>query len=277
MANKDKLSIRVEDKEINLQSIHDRDYLSLSDMAREDGGIERIRNWMRNRDTIEFLATWEQIHNPDFNVVQMHHITEDVGLNRFLMSPQKWCKETGAIGLVSRRGRYGGVYAHKDIAYHFAMWLSPRFSLLLITEFDRLKAEEYSRQKLEWSYQRFLSKVNYRLHTDSIKDKLIPTLKASKAGKWITYADEADLLNMAVFGMTAQQWREDNPELATKGNIRDYADIIQLNVLANLESLNSVMIDAGADKTKRFELLKKTAISQYHRLASYEPLKGLEE
>ena len=152
----------------------------------------------------------------------------------------------------------------------------PRFSLLLITEFDRLKAEEYSHRKLEWSYQRFLSKVNYRLHTDSIRDKLIPTLEASKAGEWLIYADEADLLNKAVFGITARQWREANPKLAAKGNIRDFAEIIQLNVLANLESLNSVMIDAGVDKVKRFELLRKTAISQYRRLADYEPLKGLE-
>jgi hypothetical protein len=272
-----KQKIHVEGLEISLQTIDDRDNLSLSDMAREDGGIERIRNWMRNRDTIEFLATWEQIHNPDFNVVQMHHITQDVGMNRFLMSPQKWCEETGAVGLVSKRGRYGGIYAHKDIAYHFAMWLSPRFSLLMITEFDRLKSEEYNRKKLEWSYQRFLSKVNYRLHTDSIRDHLIPKLQATQPGQWLIYADEADLLNMAVFGLTAKDWRDANPELATQGNMRDFADIVQLNILANLESLNAVMIEAGTSKEKRFELLVKTAISQYQRLSQYEGLKGLEE
>jgi hypothetical protein len=272
-----KQKIHVEGLEISLQTIDDRDNLSLSDMAREDGGIERIRNWMRNRDTIEFLATWEQIHNPDFNVVQMHHITQDVGMNRFLMSPQKWCEETGAVGLVSKRGRYGGIYAHKDIAYHFAMWLSPRFSLLMITEFDRLKSEEYNRKKLEWSYQRFLSKVNYRLHTDSIRDHLIPKLQATQPGQWLIYADEADLLNMAVFGLTAKDWRDANPELASQGNMRDFADIVQLNILANLESLNAVMIEAGTSKEKRFELLVKTAISQYQRLSEYEGLKGLEE
>ena len=171
----------------------------------------------------------------------------------------------------------GGVYGHKDIAYHFAMWLSPRFSLLMITEFDRLKKEEYSRQKLNWSYQRFLSKVNYRLHTDSIRDHLIPALEASKKGDWLIYADEADLLNKAVFGMTAKEWREANPKEAKQGNIRDFADIIQLNVLANLESLNSVMIDEGTGKVKRFELLLKTALSQYQRLSLHERLKKLEE
>lgn len=157
------------------------------------------------------------------------------------------------------------------------MWLSPRFSLLMITEFDRLKAEEYSRQQLEWSYQRFLTKVNYRLHTDSIRDHLIPKLQATQAGEWLVYADEADLLNKAVFGMTAKEWREANPELVPKGNVRDFADILQLNVLANLESLNSVMIEAGTTKEKRFELLAKTAISQYQRLSQHEGLKGLEE
>lgn len=272
-----KKKLSVDGIEIHLQTIDDRDYLSLSDMAKEEGGIERIRNWMRNRDTIEFLATWEQIHNPDFNVVQMHQITEEIGLNRFLMSPQKWSDGTGAIGLISKRGRYGGVYAHKDIAYHFAMWLSPRFSLLMITEFDRLKAEESDRKQLQWSYQRFLSKVNYRLHTDSIRDHLIPKLQAAKPGKWLIYADEADLLNKAVFGLTAKEWREANPDLVSQGNMRDFADIIQLNVLANLESLNAVMIEAGTNKEKRFELLVKTAISQYQRLSEHEGLKRLEE
>jgi hypothetical protein len=270
-------SIEVEGRRIKWQAMDDKDYFSLSDMAQDDGGIERIRNWMRNRDTIEFLATWEQIHNPDFNVVQMHHITQDVGMNRFIMSPQKWCEETGAIGLISKRGRYGGVYGHKDIAYHFGMWLSPRFSLLMITEFDRLKQEEYDRQNLTWSYHRFLSKINYRLHTDAIKDHLLPRLEATKGGQWLVYADEADLLNVAVFGLTAKQWREANPELAASGNMRDHADLVQLNVLANLESLNSVMIEAGTSKEHRFELLRKTAISQYQRLSLHEGLKGLGE
>lgn len=277
-------SIEVEGRHINWQAIDEKDYFSLSDMAQQDGGIERIRNWMRNRDTIEFLGTWEQIHNPDFNVVQMHHITKDAGMNRFIMSPQKWCDETNAIGLISKRGRYGGVYAHKDIAYHFGMWLSPRFSLLMITEFDRLKAEESSRQQLEWSYQRFLTKVNYRLHTDSIRDHLIPILKATKAGEWLVYAEEADLLNVAVFGLTAKEWRDANPDLASTSNMRDHADLLQLNpstplragILANLESLNSVMIESGTRKEKRFELLQKTAISQYLRLGG-EKQERLEE
>lgn len=156
MAKKN-ISITVDGRKITISQIDDRDYISLSDMAREDGGIQRIQNWMRNKDTIDFLSAWEEIHNPDFNVMQMHNITSDAGRNRFLISPKQWITETNAIGLVSKAGRYGGVYAHKDIAYHFGMWLSPKFSLLVIKEFDRLKTEEYNRQKLEWNYQRFLS------------------------------------------------------------------------------------------------------------------------
>ena len=184
--------------------------------------------------------------------------------------------KTGAIGIQAKTGRYGGTYAHRDIAFEFATWLSPEFKFYLIREFQRLKADEYDRQKLEWSYQRFLTKVNYRLHTDSIRDHLIPKLQATTSGEWLIYASEADLLNKAIFGMTAREWREANPELAQKGNMRDYADIAQLNVLANLESLNAVMIEAGTEKEKRFEVLIKTAISQYRRLSEYGA-KGLEE
>ena len=269
--------IKVEGRDITITTIDDRDYISLSDMAREDGGNDRIKNWMRNRDTIDFLASWEEIHNPDFNAVQMHRITEDVGRNRFLMSPKQWVEETNAIGMVSKAGRYGGVYGHKDIAYHFAMWLSPKFSLLVIKEFDRLKSEEYSRQQLEWDFQRFLTKVNYRLHTDTIRDHILPKLQTPKNREWLVYADEADLLNMAAFGMTAKQWREANPGLAKKGNIRDYAEIVQLNVLANLESLNAVLIEQGMNKQNRFDLLAQTAISQYQRLAQNEDLKRLDD
>ncbi|MEL7005159.1 MAG: KilA-N domain-containing protein [Bacteroidota bacterium] len=227
--------------------------------------------------TLEYLAEWERIYNPDFNYLRYQEIRSEAGAVRFTMSVKEWISETDAIGLVSKAGRYGGTYAHRDIAFEFGTRISPRFKILLIREFQRLKAEESDRQKLEWSYQRFLSKVNYRLHTDSIRDHLIPKLQAAKPGKWLIYADEADLLNKAVFGLTAKEWREANPDLVSQGNMRDFADIIQLNVLANLESLNAVMIEAGTDKQKRFELLVKTAISQYQRLSQHEGLKGLEE
>ncbi|MEM7655558.1 MAG: KilA-N domain-containing protein [Bacteroidota bacterium] len=272
-------NITVEGRTISISQINDKDYLSLSDMAREEGGIQRIQNWMRNRDTIDFLTAWEEIHNADFNVMQMHNITKDVGRNRFIISPKQWIKETGAIGILSKAGRYGGVYAHKDIAYHFGMWLSPKFSLLVIKEFDRLKREEYSQRKLEWNYQRFLSKVNYRLHTDTIKAHLIPMIQRQReqVQAWVIYAEEADLLNLAAFGQTAKQWREANPDLAPKGNIRDYSDVIQLNVLSNLESLNAVLIEQGIEKKARFDLLAQTAISQYQRLAEQDQLKRMEE
>lgn len=279
MSKKKNQVITVDGRDIVITQIDDKDYISLSDMARDDGGHDRIKNWMRNRDTIEFLTIWEQIHNPDFNTVQMHRITEDAGLNRFTISPKQWISETEAIGMVSRAGRYGGVYAHRDIAYNFGMWLSPKFSLLVVREFDRLKSEEYSRQKLEWDYQRFLTKVNYRLHTDTIKDVIIPRLRAqqNRTPDWLVYAEEADILNMAVFGMMAKDWREQNPELARSGNMRDYAEIVELNVLANIESLNAVLIDQGMDKTQRFQVLSQAALSQFKRLSENDNLKQLEE
>jgi hypothetical protein len=273
-----KQTINVEGTEVALKQFHDEDYFSLNDMAGGgDTGSRIIYNWLQTISTLEFLGEWENVYNPDFNYLRFQEIRSEAGTVRFTMSVKEWIKDTGAIGLISKAGRYGGTYAHRDIAFEFGTRISPRFKIILIREFQRLKAEEASRQKLEWSYQRFLSKVNYRLHTDSIRDYLIPKLQATKAGEWLVYADEADLLNMAVFGMTAKAWRESNPELATQGNIRDFADIIQLNVLTNLESLNSVMIEASTAKEKRFELLRKTAISQYQRLSLHAGLKGLEE
>ena len=279
MSKKKNQVINVDGRDIVITQIDDKYYISLSDMAREDGGNNRIQNWMRNRDTVVFLTAWEQIHNPDFNSVQMHRITSDIGLNRFILSPKQWIEATNAIGMISKAGRYGGTYAHKDIAYHFGMWLSPKFSLLVIREFDRLKSEEYSRQKLEWDYQRFLTKVNYRLHTDTIKDVIIPRLREqqNRTPDWLVYAEEADILNMAVFGMMARDWREQNPELARSGNMRDYAEIVELNVLANIESLNTVLIDQGMDKTQRFQVLSQAALSQFKRLSENDNLKQLEE
>lgn len=273
-----KQTLNVDGTEIALRQIREEDYFSLTDMVRNlEHGSRIIENWLRNKNTIEFLGVWERLYNPDFNSLEFEGIMREAGVSRFFISAKQWIEKTGAIGILAKTGRYGGTYAHSDIAFEFGAAISPEFKLLLIREFQRLKSEEYNQQKLEWSYQRFLTKVNYRLHTDSIRDHLIPKLQATKAGEWLVYADEADLLNKVVFGMTAREWREANPEQATQGNVRDFADILQLNVLANLESLNSVMIEAGASKERRFELLAKTAISQYQRLAQHEGLKGLEE
>lgn len=268
MAKKQKQIISVSGKEISISLIREEEYICLTDMA--DSGD--IANWLRNKNTIEFLGVWEELHNPNFNLVEFDLIMREAGLNRFKMSAKQWVEKTGAIGVLAKTGRYGGTYAHKDIAFEFGAWISPRFKLVLIKEFDRLKRQEYSLQQQKWDYQRFLTKVNYRLHTDTIRDHILPKLQTPKNKEWLVYADEADLLNMAVFGMTAKEWREANPEKAKKGNIRDDADIVQLNVLANLESLNSVMIENGASKEKRFELMAKTAINQYKRLASYNQL-----
>lgn len=273
-----KQTINVEGTEVALKQFHDEDYFSLNDMAGGGDTASRIiYNWLQTISTLEFLGEWENVYNPDFNYLRFQEIRSEAGTVRFTMSVKEWIKDTGAIGLISKAGRYGGTYAHRDIAFEFGTRISARFKIILIREFQRLKAEEASRDKLDWSYHRFLSKVNYRLHTDAIKDHLLPKLEATQGGQWLVYADEADLLNMAVFGQTAKAWREANPELAKSGNMRDHADLIQLNVLANLESLNSVMIEAGTSKEKRFEMLRKTAISQYRRLSLHGGLKGLEE
>ena len=265
-----KQSLHVDGVEITLRQVENEDYISLTDMANWDNdpnSRSRIQSWLKNGSTIRFLELWEQHNNPIFNYSQMNVIKMRISENAYVLTVKRWIEETSAIGIQAKTGRYGGTYAHRDIAFEFASWLSPEFKFYLIREFQRLKAEESSRQQLEWSYQRFLTKVNYRLHTDSIRDHLIPKLRATKAGEWLVYAEEADLLNVAVFGLTAKEWRQANPDLATNSNMRDHADILQLNILANLESLNSVMIESGTAKSRRFELLQKTAISQYLRLS----------
>lgn len=273
MAKKDKGKIQVREALISWQQIDGKDYISLTDMANWDGDPNaktRMRNWLKNRNTVDFLALWEEMHNPHFNYAQLDVIRMEISTNAYVISPKRWIEETGAIGIVARAGRYGGTYAHEDIAFEFASWLSPAFKLYLITEFKRLKQAEYGKERLAWNYQRFLSKVNYRLHTDTIRDHILPRLQQRQGGRskdWLVYAEEADLLNMAVFGMTARQWREENPESAREGNMRDFAEIIQLNVLANLESLNAVLIEQDMDKESRYELLARTALSQYRRLS----------
>ena len=281
MAKKKKNQIiTVEDREISIKKINDEDYVSLNDMAGKGEVASRIiYNWLQTISTLEYLGEWETIYNPNFNSLRFQGIRSEAGTVRFTMSVKEWIEETGAIGLVSKAGRYGGTFAHRDIAFEFGTRISARFKILLIKEFQRLKSEEYSRQRLEWDYQRFLTKVNYRLHTDTIKEVIIPRIQEQQrqtpAG--LVYAEEADLLNLAVFGITAKQWREANPEQAKSGNIRDYAEIVQLNVLANIESMNAILIEQGLDKEKRFQILAQASISQYRRLSQNDNLKQIED
>ena len=270
--------ITVEGTEITLVSQGDtQDYISLTDIMKRFDDEFAIYSWMRNKNTVEFLGVWEQLHNPEFKGNEFVRFKNEAGSNSFNLTPKKWIDATAAVGITTKSGRYGGgTFAHRDIAINFCYWLSPTFQLYLIKEFQRFKEEEARQKNITWNYQRFLTKVNYRLHTDTIRDHILPALQIPGNRKWLVYADEADLLNMAVFGQTAKQWREANPELAKEGNMRDFADIIQLNVLANIESLNSVLIERKVSKEKRFELLAETALSQYKRLSSHDDLKALE-
>ena len=246
------------------------DFISLSDIANGfDGGTGLIEKWIRNKNTIEFLAVWEMLYNPDFNSTEFGGIKNEAGTNRFMMSAKQWIQKTNAIGIIASAGRYGGTFAHKDIAIEFCSWISPEFKLLLIREFQRLKEQEASLLNEEWDLKRLLSKVNYRIHTDAIKNTLIPTLDIQKEKESFTYANEADLLNMALFGMTSKQWKEQNPDLALQGkNIRDYANLHQLTVLSNLESYNAILIRQNIEKEKRLVYLHQEATIQLNTLAS---------
>lgn len=282
MSKKKNQTIQVEGREITITQLYQKDYISLTDMAgRGERGSEIIRNWIRTRSTVLFLTEWEIMYNPDFNLVESHQIKEEASSGEditFVLSIKEWMARTNAIGIFSKPGRYGGTFAHKDIAFEFGLRISPRFKLHLIREFQHLKEKEYSREQLQWDYQRFLSKVNYRLHTDTIKEHIIPSIQAQqeKTPEWLVYAEEADLLNTAVFGMTAKQWRENNPEQAKSGNIRDFSGVVQLNVLANLESMNAILIERGMSKAERFDILAQAAISQYRRLADNDQLRQIE-
>jgi hypothetical protein len=249
------------------------DYISLTDMTgsfKEGSGL--IGKWITNKNTLEYLGIWEKINNPDFNYPEFGVIEQEAGINRFIMSVGQWVDRTNAIGLLVKAGRYGGTYAHKDIAFHFAMWLSPEFQIYLVKEFQRLKEDENNRLKLEWSYQRHLAKVNYHIHTDAIKENLIPK-ELSKRQINFVYANEADLLNAALFGITAKQWRDANPE--SKGNIRDEATIEQLVILSNLESINAVLIHQGLEQPDRLKQLNLIAINQMKSLVHNRTLKKL--
>ena len=259
--------IIVQNTQINVLNFKEQDYISLTDMASAKEGDSRaadvIKNWIRSRYTIEFLGTWEIIHNPNFKVVKFDHFRKSAGLPSFVLSASEWIEQTNAIGIIVKKGRYGGTYAHKDIAFEFGSAISVPFKLYLIEEFQRLKTEE--QQQLGWSAKRELSKINYRIHTDAIKQNLIPQEVTSVQAS-IIYANEADVLNVAMFGMTAKQWREANPEL--KGNIRDYATINELIYLSNMENLNAVFIEQSMTQRERLVKLNQIAIHQMSILES---------
>ena len=251
------MELTVDNQAINYIKIEDEDYISITDMLKSKDGNFFVTDWLRNRNTIEFLGIWEELHNASFNYGEFDIIRSQSGLNNYKLSVKEWVKKTNAIGIVSKVGRYGGTYAHKDIAFEFGMWISPKFKLLLIKEFEKLKKQEQT--KLKWNANRELSRINYKIHTSAIKYNLIPS-KLTKSQINHVYAEEADVLNMALFGQTAKKWRDENPRLA--GNIRDYASINQLICLANLENLNSVFINDGLQQSLRLERLNKIAISQ---------------
>lgn len=253
--------LKVLDKNISYFKVNNEDYISITDMLKSKDGNFFVTDWLRNRNTIEFLGIWEEIHNPNFNYGEFAIIKSKAGLNSYKTSVKEWVEKTNAIGIMSKAGRYGGTYAHKDIAFEFGMWISPKFKILLIKEFERLKKEE--QQKIGWNAKRELSKINYKIHTNAIKENLIPSELTKEQRKYI-YAEEADVLNMALFGVTAKEWKIKNPNL--DGNIRDYASINELICLANLENLNSVFINDGLSQFERITRLNKIAISQMKTL-----------
>jgi len=268
--------IEVQGKIINLSNFKDTDYICITDMANAKDNSSRaadiIKNWIRTRITLEFLGTWEQLYNPDFKVVKFDHFKMNAGLPNFVLSISKWVETTNAIGIFTKKGKYGGTYAHKDIAFEFGSAISPIFKLFLIKEYQSLKEQENDRLQLNWNLQRTLSKINYKIHTDAIKENIVPNL-ISKSQINFTYANEADLLNVALFGITAKQWKEQNPNL--KGNMRDDASIEQLVVLSNLESINALLINQGLSQKERLIQLNKVAISQMKSLLENTNLKRL--
>lgn len=273
MTNKNK-TIIVKGTEIAIMQKGKDDFISLTDMTKGfEDGLVLIEKWLRNKNTIEFIGIWEELNNPGFNSPEFEGIKNEAGLNRFTLSVKKWVEKTSAIGIVAKTGRYGsGTFAHRDIAFEFGSWLSPEFKLYLIKEFQRLKEDENSRLKLDWNLQRTLAKVNYKIHTDAIKENLLPK-ELSKQQINFVYADEADLLNVALFGKTAKQWRLENPKI--KGNIRDEATIEQLVVLSNMESINAVLIEQGHKQNHRLEQLNKIAITQMKSLIGNKHIKKL--
>jgi hypothetical protein len=262
---------------VNRVTIENEDYISLTDIARYKNPrdpFQVINNWMRRYGTIEFLALWEQLNNPSFKPLEIERFKAESGANHFTLSPQRWIESTKAIGIVSKSGRYGGTFAYTDIAFEFASWVSSEFRLYLITEFKRLKREEQQHLSLEWNLQRTLAKINYRIHTDAIKEQIIPVV-VSKARANAVYASEADLLNVALFGVTAAEWREANPD--ADGNVRDAASLEQLVVLSNLESINALLIRQALPQNERLVQLNQTAIVQLTSLLGNQHIRKLSE
>lgn len=273
--------LKVENLEIVLYSKNEAEYISLTDMARFKD-LDRtnyvIQNWMRARSTIEFIGLWEQLNNTNFKSIEFDAFKNEAGSNTFSLTPQRWIEATNAIGIVSKSGRYGGTFAHKDIAFEFATWLSPTFKLYLIKEYQRLKEVETNQYNLEWNVKRVLSKVNYTIQTDAVKDYILPQSTFTKETEWLAFAEEADILNVALFGCTAKQWREANPQLTLEGkNLRDIASINELAILSNLESANADMIREGVGKKERFEKLYKIARYQKEILDKQDFLKSLKK
>ena len=275
MSKAKRTSIEVQGGTVTVLSQNQQDIFCLTDIAKfknPDHPDDVIRNWLRTRSTVEFLGVWERLNNPGFNPVEFDGIRMQTGLNSFVLTPKQWIEKTGSIGITSSAGRYGGTYAHKDIAFEFASWVSVEFKLYLIKEFQRLKDDENDRLKLDWNLQRTLAKINYRIHTDAIKETLIPP-SVTKAQASAVYASEADLLNVALFGQTAKQWRDNHPD--AEGNIRDHAPLEQLVVLTNLESLNSVLIRQGLLQPERLATLNGIAIAQMRSLLAARSVKHL--
>jgi hypothetical protein len=270
-----KEKIRVKGTEIAVLVHQEQDFISLTDIARHKDPERTdylISNWMRNRNTIEFLGIWEALNNPAFNPIEFDGIKKQAGLNSFILTAKQWADKTGAIGLISKPGRYGGTFAHKDIAFEFASWISVEFKLYLIKEFQRLKEDENSRLSLAWNLNRTLSKLNYRIHTDAIQAHLIPP-EVTPARAAMTYASEADVLNVALFGHTAAEWRRAQPD--KKGNVRDHATVEQLLVLANIEGMNAELIHMGLSQSERLKRLNEIAIRQMRVLTAAPALKQL--
>jgi len=268
MSKSKKSTIEVQGTAITVLSQTNKDYICLTDIARYKNAEhtdDLIRNWLRNRNTVEFLGVWERLNNPGFNPVEFDGIKMQAGLNNFTLTPKQWIEKTRAVGIVSKAGRYGGTYAHKDIAFEFASWISVEFKLYLIKEFQRLKEDENRRLSLTWNLNRTLSKLNYRIHTDAIREHLIPP-EITPAQAAITYANEADLLNMALFGLTAKQWRDANPSL--DGNMRDHATVEQLLVIANIEGMNAEFIHMNLPQGDRLKRLNQIAIRQMRILTA---------
>ena len=267
--------IEVQNIKVNITNINDNDYICISDIAKVKSDKSRaadvIRNWLRNRGTLDFLTAWEQLYNPNFKVFESEHFRKQVGLLTFTPSVSEWCEKTNAIGIYSKMGKYGGTYAHKDIAFEFASEISPIFKLYLIKEFERLKQLENKNK--EWDIKRILTKNNYIIHTDAVKNYILPDSNYYKDKEWLKYAEEADVLNVILFNTTAKEWRELNPILAKNSNIRDYATINELTVLSNLESHNAEMIKEGKTKEERFKMLSKISKYQLNVLNNAERIK----